>query len=363
MKTWNIPNTDLEVSRIAYGCMKLGFQWNTTPLSAAEKSQAITLIETALAEGINFFDHADIYTLGKSEAVFSEIWQALSVARDSLIIQSKCGIRLQGQPNPTDPQRFDFSYQHIINSVEGILQRLKTDYLDILLLHRPDPLVEPEEVARAFDELHSSGKVRCFGVSNHTAAQIALLQKYLSQAIVINQVELNILHSYLIDEGVEFNRVNSQSRMAEGTLDFCRLNDIIAANSGEIAVALVAYDNAVRQHALYAGGHGRGAAVSGLNISHLEIIIGENAAPDGTDQNRVVTHAKIIERLGNNFVQGAMPAAGTIMSHIFETGFTLICIIKTLCFFICFHSHNHASSLLICSIISSVVGTSPPMRP
>ncbi len=227
MKTWNIPNTDLEVSRIAYGCMKLGFQWNTTPLSAAEKSQAITLIETALAEGINFFDHADIYTLGKSEAVFSEIWQALSVARDSLIIQSKCGIRLQGQPNPTDPQRFDFSYQHIINSVEGILQRLKTDYLDILLLHRPDPLVEPEEVARAFDELHSSGKVRCFGVSNHTAAQIALLQKYLSQAIVINQVELNILHSYLIDEGVEFNRVNSQSRMAEGTLDFCRLNDIM----------------------------------------------------------------------------------------------------------------------------------------
>ena len=227
MKTLIIPNTGLEVSRIAYGCMQLGGQWNQEPLNAKEKRQAVKLVETALAEGINFFDHADIYMIGKSEKAFSEIWKALSVSRDSVILQSKCGIRLQEMPNPGDPQRYDFSYQHIINSVEGSLNRLKTDYLDILLLHRPDPLIEPEEVARALDELHSGGKVRYFGVSNHTASQIAFLQKHISQPIVANQVELNLLHSYLIDEGVEFNRQNSQSRMAEGTLDYCRLQDIM----------------------------------------------------------------------------------------------------------------------------------------
>lgn len=227
MKTWKIPHTDITVSRISYGCMKIGVQWNHEPLKKEEKKFAADLIAAALEEGINFFDHADIYMIGKSEEAFSGIWSDLGVKRDDVVLQTKCGILFEGSPNPNDPQRYNLSYDHIIQSTENSLKRLQTDYVDIMLFHRPDALVEPEDVARAADDLYRSGKVRYFGVSNHTASQIALLQKYMQQPIVANQVELNILHSYLIDEGVEFNRINSQSRMAEGTLDYCRLHDIM----------------------------------------------------------------------------------------------------------------------------------------
>ena len=168
--------------------MNLGGAWNRAPLAAAEIAKAARLVTTAYEQGINLFDHADIYTLGKSEAVFGEVLQQLPELREKIVIQSKCGIRFRDDPRPGDPGRYDFSYQHIMQSVEGTLRRLQTSYLDVLLLHRPDPLVEPEEVARAFDELQRSGKVRYFGVSNHTAGQIALLQKYCNQPLVINRL-------------------------------------------------------------------------------------------------------------------------------------------------------------------------------
>ncbi|TFG94780.1 MAG: aldo/keto reductase, partial [Calditrichales bacterium] len=113
------------------------------------------------------------------------------------------------------------------SSVDGSLQRLQTDYLDILLLHRPDPLVEPEEVARAFDELQRNGKVRYFGISNHTAGQIALLKKYLNQPLIANQVELNLLHNHLINDGVSTNIQGGPAPAVAGTLDYCRANDIM----------------------------------------------------------------------------------------------------------------------------------------
>ena len=227
MNTYPLPHTHLNVSRIAYGCMNLGGSWADTPPTAEEKSRAARLLETALEQGINFFDHADIYTRGKSETVFGEFLAGNPGLREKIILQSKCGIRFADDPVPGVPGRYDFSYTHIIRSVEGSLQRLQTNYLDILLLHRPDPLVEPVEVAQAFDELHQTGKVRHFGVSNHTAGQIALLQKYVRQPLIVNQVELNLLHSGLITEGILANQDGVPHTAALGTLDYCRLNGIM----------------------------------------------------------------------------------------------------------------------------------------
>ena len=227
METMTMPGTGWDISKIAYGCMEIGGGWNQDPISDLTRKEAMEAVRTSLEEGVNFFDHADIYCMGKSEEVFSMIWGEHPGLRDQIILQTKCGIRFAGDPDETAPHRFDFSYEHILESVEGSLKRLKTDYLDILLLHRPDPLVEPEQVARAFDELYRSGKVRFFGVSNHTAAQIALLQTSLDQPLVANQVELNVLHTHLLDEGIDFNQdFPPQPVRGDGTLEYCRLHGI-----------------------------------------------------------------------------------------------------------------------------------------
>lgn len=227
MKRITLPGTGLDVSQIAYGCMEIGGGWNRDPISSLTQKKALEAIRTALDEGIDFFDHADIYGLGKSEEVFSAIWQERPGLRDQVILQTKCGIRFAGDPDAKSPHRFDFSYEHILESVDGSLRRLKTDYIDILLLHRPDPLVEPEQVARAFDELHQNGKVRFFGVSNHTAAQIALLQRFLNQPLVVHQVELNVIHTHLLDEGIVFNQdFPTHPVRGDGAMEYCRLHDI-----------------------------------------------------------------------------------------------------------------------------------------
>ena len=227
MRSYRIPHSDLEVSRIAYGCMDLGGSWDHNPPTAALRSRAAGLLATALEQGITLFDHADIYTHGKSEALFGEALRQLPGARDSMVLQSKCGIRFPDDPRAGDPGRYDFSRQHILAAVEGSLRRLGTDRLDILLLHRPDALVEPEEVAGAFAHLHQSGKVRHFGVSNHGSAQIALLQQHLDQPLVVNQLELNIVHSQLIDDGVSANQESDRYAGAAGTLDYCRLHEVM----------------------------------------------------------------------------------------------------------------------------------------
>ncbi len=219
MKTYTIPNTDLKITRIAYGCMPLGGSWDSSqPIHAETRKKALAAIQAALDGGINFFDHADIYCSGKSEEVFSNLWQVSPGIRSRIFVQSKCGIRRN---------QFDFSYTHIIEAVEGSLIRLKTDYLDVLLLHRPDALVEPEEVARAFDELHTAGKVRYFGISNHTAAQIELLKKNVLQPLLFNQVEFNLIHTHFLDEGIHFNQDQPDHPLRnEGTIEYCRLHDI-----------------------------------------------------------------------------------------------------------------------------------------
>ena len=227
--------SDLQVTRVAYGCMPLGGAWNHDPLTAETRAEAVRSIRAALDAGINFFDHADIYCMGKSEEVFSAIWNEVPNLRGRIILQSKCGIRFAGEPDPDSPHRFDFSYEHIVRSVEGSLKRLQTDYLDVLLLHRPDPLIEPEEVARAFSELHQAGKVRWFGVSNFTAAQLDLLRHYVEQHIVANQVEFNIIHTHMLDEGIIFNQNNPLLTRNEGTIEYCRLHNITLQAWGPMA--------------------------------------------------------------------------------------------------------------------------------
>ena len=240
MKIISIPGTDLEVSRIIYGCMMIGGGWDKLPLAENTRQEADKIIRTALNEGINFFDHADIYSNGKSEQAFAAIWEGASSMRHSIVLQSKCGIRFGGDPDADSPHRFDFSYAHIISSVEGILERLETDYLDILLLHRPDPLVEPAEVAKAFDELHQSGKVRYFGVSNHTPAQISLLKRYLNQPLIANQLELNVIHSHLLNAGVVFNQNRPTYPVrGEGAFEYCREHDISVQAWSPLALGAV----------------------------------------------------------------------------------------------------------------------------
>jgi predicted oxidoreductase len=189
-------------------------------INSLDKQQAERFVQAALEEGANFFEHADIYGGGKCEEIFADAIQMSPSVRDKVILQSKCGIR-------PDKGMFDFSKEHILESVDNILKRLKTDYLDALLLHRPDTLVEPEEVAAAFDQLESSGKVRHFGVSNQNPMQIQLLKKYVKQPIVANQLQLSITNTTMISQGFNVNMENAAAVNRDGSiLDFCRLNDI-----------------------------------------------------------------------------------------------------------------------------------------
>lgn len=209
MHTIKLGSTPLDVPVVAVGCMRI----NSLDKPAAER-----FVATAMEQGANFFDHADIYGGGACEEIFADAAHMSSSVRETMVLQSKCGIR-QGM--------FDFSKEHILASVDGILKRLRTDYLDILLLHRPDALVEPEEVAAAFDELEQSGKVRHFGVSNQHPRQIDLLKKFVKQPIVANQLQLSITNATMITSGLNVNMENDAAVNRDGgILDYCRLHDI-----------------------------------------------------------------------------------------------------------------------------------------
>jgi predicted oxidoreductase len=209
MKNVPLANCDLQASEISLGCMRI---------SGLPNQEISTLIHTALDEGINFFDHADIYGGGKSEAKFAEALSMTPSLREKMILQTKCGIRKGA---------FDFSKEHILEAVDGSLKRLQTDYLDVLLLHRPDALVEPEEVAEAFTILQDSGKVKYFGVSNQNPMQIELLTKFVKQRIIFNQLQFSITNTGMIDAGINVNMEISQSVDRDGSiLDYCRLKDI-----------------------------------------------------------------------------------------------------------------------------------------
>ncbi|MCQ2370298.1 MAG: aldo/keto reductase [Paludibacteraceae bacterium] len=210
MKSITINQTKTAVPAIAMGCMRIADK------SVKEVEEYICF---CMEQGLNFFDHADIYGGGVCEEKFGTALKSLKIEREKLILQSKCSI--------VPGIMYDMSKEHILSAVDGILCRLKCDYLDFLLLHRPDALVEPEDVAEAFDILSSTGKVRNFGVSNHKPMQIELLKKYVKQPLVIDQLQLSIPVSNMITNGMEVNMSTEGSIDHDGSiLDYCRLNDI-----------------------------------------------------------------------------------------------------------------------------------------
>ena len=208
MKNVQFGTTGIEVPSVILGCMRIN-----------NAEDPVKVIETAVDNGITFFDHADIYGRGACETIFADALAKTEIKREDLFIQSKCGI--------VPGEMFDFSKEHILTSVDGILKRLNTDYLDSLLLHRPDTLVEPEEVAEAFSQLEKQGKVKHFGVSNQKPGQIELLKKYVEQPLVANQLQFGIMHTGMVDQGIHVNMTDAGSFDHDGEiLEYSRINDM-----------------------------------------------------------------------------------------------------------------------------------------
>ncbi|MGG4397038.1 aldo/keto reductase [Paenibacillus thiaminolyticus] len=228
-----IQQRGLASSRLVLGCMGLGGGWNDEPITEQHLAAAHAAVEAALKAGINMFDHADIYTRGKAEQVFGQVLKERPELRERIVLQSKCGIRFADNGIPG---RYDFSKEHILRSVDGSLQRLGVEYLDILLFHRPDPLMEPEEVAEAMSALKSAGKVRAFGVSNMSAGQIRLLQAYSKEPFIVNQLEMSLAKIGWLDQGVHVNQnAAKEDTFPEGTLEYCRLENIQIQAWGPLA--------------------------------------------------------------------------------------------------------------------------------
>ena len=213
--------------------MGLGGGWNNAPVSNDDIKQGHEVIDTVLQANINYFDHADIYTFTKAEQVFGQVLNSRPELREQMIIQSKCGIRFEDENAPT---RYDFSAQHITNSVEQILTRLNCEYLDVLLLHRPDPLMDINEVALCVEQLMHDGKINALGVSNMNHHQIALLNHALPKPVVINQLELSLNHLNWLDDGIVAGQSGlEQVNFSSGTMEYCQLNNIQIQAWGSLA--------------------------------------------------------------------------------------------------------------------------------
>lgn len=208
MKKIEFGQTGINVPAVILGCMRIN-----------KAENPVAVIETAYENGIDFFDHADIYSGGECETIFGKALRESSVKREDIFLQTKTGI--------VPGKMFDFSKEHIVESVEGSLQRLGTDHVDALLLHRPDTLFEPEEVAEAFTKLEKEGKVKYFGVSNQNSGQIELLKKYVEQPLVANQLQFGIMHTGMIDQGIHVNMTDPRSIDHDGgLLEYSRLHDM-----------------------------------------------------------------------------------------------------------------------------------------
>jgi len=223
-------------SPLLFGCMNLGGGWNHNPICKADIQQAHEVIDAVLDAGICVFDHADIYTFGKAEQVFGQVLQQRPELRAQITLQSKCGIRFA---DANAVQRYDFSAAWIQQSVDNILTRLQTEQLDILLLHRPDPLMQPEEVAEVFARLQQAGKVKHFGVSNMQQHQMALLQDAMHSPLVVNQLELSLRHLAWLDEGTTAGCSGEPGvNFSGGTIEYCRRNQVQLQAWGSLSQGL-----------------------------------------------------------------------------------------------------------------------------
>lgn len=237
MKKTRIPHTDIEISGFGYGLGAFGGAWDHSPVPPGDPENARAIMAAVHELGVNFFDIAASYAYGKAEASVGEALRQSPSLRDRIVIQSKCGIVLPEsaelvEPPPGDPYYLDSSREHIVASAEGSLRRLGIDHLDILLIHRPDILMEPDEVAAAFDALHRAGKVRYFGLSNFSPSQTERLRRSLDQPIVTNQLRFGLGHPYLVADGFDFNRVGDKRSDrfyagTDGALEYFLANDIL----------------------------------------------------------------------------------------------------------------------------------------
>jgi predicted oxidoreductase len=191
MKTQPIGDTELTSTRLAYGCMRISGTWNPKEFTDAHRERGEAALIAAYEAGYSLFDHADIYGRGLCETIHGGVLAKVPSMRNQILIATKCGVRFKDDPAGT-VGRYDFSHEHIVRSCNGSLERLGTETIDIYQLHRPDVLMNPEEVAKAFTELHSSGKVRYFGVSNFTPSFVDTLQKALPFKLIVNQVEISL---------------------------------------------------------------------------------------------------------------------------------------------------------------------------
>lgn len=224
------------MQELIYGCMGLGGSWSDEPHATEHVDEAAAAIEAALGAGITLFDHADIYRRGKSEAVFGEVLASTPGLRDRIRLQTKCGIRLS---EPGQPGHYDLSRGAILERVNESLKRLRTDYVDILLLHRPDPLADPAEVAAAVGQLMAEGKVRQLGVSNMSGAQIEALQDRLETPVVANQLEMSLLKRAWLESQVLVNHAEHLDySFPHGTLEYCVRNSITLQAYGSLAKGL-----------------------------------------------------------------------------------------------------------------------------
>lgn len=225
MKTQVLGSSEISVSRLAYGCMRLSGSWDRTKVDAEVIKRGIASLEAAVEAGYTFFDHADIYGDTACESIFGEALKLHPDWRDNLVIATKCGICFEDEPAAGMPHRYDFSHRHIVESVEGSLQRLGVETIDLLMLHRPDFLADPEEVAFAFNDLHEAGKVREFGVSNFRPSLLSMVQSALDFPLLVNQVEIHPLHLECF---------------TDGTLDQCLERDITPMAWSPVAQGRVA---------------------------------------------------------------------------------------------------------------------------
>jgi len=227
-----LPNA----SQLVYGCMGLGGHWTQDPLTKDDFSLAHQVVEQVLSDNINVFDHADIYQFGKAEQVFGQVLKDNPALREQMIIQSKCGIRFQ---DDNGPKRYDLSATWITESTNNILSRLNTDYVDVLVLHRPDPLMDADEIATALTALKASGKVKYFGLSNMHASQAAYLAQAIEQPLIINQLELSLTNVHWLEEGVYAgNPDGAHVNFTSGTLEYARANTMQVQAWGSLSQGL-----------------------------------------------------------------------------------------------------------------------------
>lgn len=224
MQSIQIGVSSLMSSRLAYGCWRIAGTWDPSEVTAESRAAGMRAVFAAYEAGFTLFDNADIYCDGEAERIFGSVLKEVSGMREKVLVATKCGIRPAGTPKPESPQRYDFSAEHIITATEQSLERLRIETIDLLMLHRPDYLADPEEIARAFSQLKSAGKVRFFGVSNFRPTLVTALQVACPMPLVVHQVEISLA---------------KLDAFTDGTLDQCLVEKITPMAWSPLAAGLI----------------------------------------------------------------------------------------------------------------------------